>query len=178
MCLSIMGLWIETTHWRVRETETGNAVTWLIKGTKLLTMSASDSHRTAEYRSVSNIDSRIVGCTLNRIHYGRVTTILTTCLSLTPTTTVNVNYYVRLYLPRESNVHSKYQTQAWPEHYHYEPSALSLEIYLLFWNSLPTASERETGMYWIIFRNYRSTFHIFMYIFTFVYFKCLLMLIF
>ena len=36
-----MGLWIETTHWRVRETETENVVTWLIKGTKLLTMSAS-----------------------------------------------------------------------------------------------------------------------------------------
>lgn len=137
-----MGLWTETTHWRVRETEMGNVVTWLIKGTKLLTMSGSDSHRTVEYRSVSNIDCRIVGCTLNRMRYGRVTTIFTRWLSLTPTTTVNVNYYVRLYLPTESNVHGKYQTQAWPEHDHYEPSAVSLKLYLLFWNSLPTASER------------------------------------
>jgi len=94
-------------------------------------MSASDSHRTAEYRSVSNIDSRIVGCTLNRIRYGRVT-IFTRCLSLTPTTTVSVNYYVRLYLPRESNVHGKYQTQAWPEHNHYEPSTVSLKLYYCF----------------------------------------------
>jgi len=154
-----MGLWIETTHWRVRETETGNAVTWLIKGTKLLTMSASDSHRTAEYRSVSNIDSRIVGCTLNRIRYGRVTTIFTRCLSLTPTTTVNVNYYVRLYLPRESNVHGKYQTQAWPEHNHYEPSTVSLKLHLLFWNSLPTASEGTVCTALVITTNVlRSTF--------------------
>lgn len=163
-----MGLWIETMHWRVRETETGNVVTWLIKGTKLLTMSASDSHRTAQYRSVSNIDSGIVGCTLNRIRYGRVTTIFTRCLSLTLTTRVNVNYYVRLYLPREGNVHGKYQTQAWPEHNHYEPSAISLKLYSLFWNSLPTASEKLVCTALVIATTIlRSPFYVYFYMYIF-----------
>jgi hypothetical protein len=170
-----MGLWIETTHWRVRETETGNAVTWLIKGTKLLTMSASDSHRTLEYRSVSNIDSRIVGCTLNHTHYRRVT-IFTWCLSLTPTT-VHVNDYVRLYLPRESNVHAKYQIQAWPEHNLYEPLAVSLELYLLFWISVSTASEKLVYTVLVIATTVLCS-STFMYSFACIYFKCLFMFIF